>query len=194
MNDIATSFYVAIRLPYGCVSSKKKVWSRFRLSQRRLWNDPSGNKRCNTPHLMDMGYSDAESAPTMIQTRMSVVRLPFRFENFHIFFERRAKTLSICPPQSLRTSAMTKLGIIFARTTLDGVLLYKFRRNRPRESLRSEAIIKKAETFRQGSGSACGAAGYLNVTPCFLQIHRKVSIPILRLRRHLANCSSHSVG
>lgn len=105
-----------------------------------------------------------------------------------------AKTLSICPPQSLRTSAMTKLGIIFARTTLDGVLPYKFRRNRPRESLRSEAIIKKAETFRQGSGSACGAAGYLNVTPCFLQIHRKVSIPILRLRRHLANCSSHSVG
>ena len=105
-----------------------------------------------------------------------------------------AKTLSICPPQSLRTSAVTKLEIIFARTTLDGVLPYKFRRNRLRDSLRSEAIIKKAETPRQGSGSACRTAGYLNVTPCFLQIHRKVSIPIFRLRRHLANCWSHSVG
>lgn len=106
-----------------------------------------------------------------------------------------AKTLSICPPQSLRTSAMTKLEIIFTRTTLfRGVSPYKFRRNRLRESLRSEAVIKKAETCRQGSGSACGTVGYLNVTPCFLQIHRKVSIPIFRLRRHLANCSSHSVG
>ena len=53
-----------------------QAWSRFRLSQRRLWNDPSGNKRCNTPHLMDMGYSDAESAAAMIQTRMSTVRCP----------------------------------------------------------------------------------------------------------------------
>ena len=50
---------------------------------------------------------------------MSAVRLPFRFENFHIFFERRAKTLSICLPQSLRTLAVTKLEIIFARTTLE---------------------------------------------------------------------------
>lgn len=105
---------------------------------------------------MDMGYSDAESAPTMIQTRMSVVRLPFRFENFHIFFERRAKTLSICPPQSLRTSAMTKLGIIFARTTLDGVLPYKFRWNRPRDSLRSEAIIKKPEPLDEAPAPRAG--------------------------------------
>ena len=105
-----------------------------------------------------------------------------------------AKTLSICPPQSLRTSAVTKLEIIFARTTLEGVLPYKFRRNRLPDSLRSEAIIKKAETSRQGSGSACRTVGYLNITPCFLQIHKKVSIPIFRLRRHLANCSSQSVG
>lgn len=40
---------------------------------------------------MDMGYSDTEYAPAMIQTRMSVVRLPFRFENFHIFFERQCE-------------------------------------------------------------------------------------------------------
>jgi len=33
---IATSFYVAIRLLYGWVSSKKKAWSRFRLSNGRL--------------------------------------------------------------------------------------------------------------------------------------------------------------
>ena len=104
------------------------------------------------------------------------------------------KTLPVCPPQSLRTSAVTKLEIIFARTTLEGVLPYKFRRNRLPDSLRSEAIIKKAETSRQGSGSACRTVGYLNITPCFLQIHRKVSIPIFRLRRHLANCSSQSVG
>ena len=146
------------------------------------------------PTLDRYGVTDTQNAPCHDLNKSECCSLPFAIENCHIFFERRAKTLSICPPQSLRTSAVTKLKIIFARTTLDGVSPYKFRRNRLRDSLRSEAIIKEAGTLRQGSGSACRTVGYLNVTPCFLQIHRKVSIPIFRLRRHLANCSSQSVG
>ena len=125
---------------------------------------------------------------------MSAVRCPLLLKIATFSLKGVRKTLPVCLPQSLRTSAVTKLEIIFARTTLDGVSPYKFRRNRLRDSLRSEAIIKEAGTLRQGSGSACRTVGYLNVTPCFLQIHRKVSIPIFRLRRHLANCSSQSVG
>lgn len=40
-NGYSNKFYVAIRLLYGWVSSKKKVWSQFRSSQRRLWQTHS---------------------------------------------------------------------------------------------------------------------------------------------------------
>ena len=33
----------------------KKVWSWFRLSNRRLWKDLCKNKRYNAPHLDSMG-------------------------------------------------------------------------------------------------------------------------------------------
>lgn len=145
------------------------------------------------PTLDRYGVTDTQNAPCHDLNKNECCSLPFAIENCHILKGVR-KTLPVCLPQSLRTSAVTKLEIIFARTTLDGVSPYKFRRNRLRDSLRSEAIIKEAGTLRQGSGSACRTVGYLNVTPCFLQIHRKVSIPIFRLRRHLANCSSQSVG
>lgn len=90
---------------------------------------------------------------------MSAVRCPLLLKIATFSLKGVRKTLPVCPPQSLRTSAVTKLEIIFARTTLEGVLPYKFRRNRLPDSLRSEAIIKKAETSRQGSGSACGTMG-----------------------------------
>ena len=41
--------------PKRDINIKKKVWSWFRLSLRRLWNDPNENKRYNAPHLDSMG-------------------------------------------------------------------------------------------------------------------------------------------
>lgn len=146
------------------------------------------------PTLDRYGVTGTQNAPCHDLNKNECCSLPFAIENCHIFFERRAKNTSSMSAAVLADIGSDKVRNIFARTTLDGVSPYKFRRNRLRDSLRSEAIIKEAGTLRQGSGSACRTVGYLNVTPCFLQIHRKVSIPIFRLRRHLANCSSQSVG
>ena len=57
---------------------------------------PNENKRYNAPHLDSMGVY-AQIVHSHIATQeMSAVRLSFHSENFHIFKQGCAKTLSIC--------------------------------------------------------------------------------------------------
>ena len=123
---------------------------------------------------------------------MSAVVYPQQIEFSRFLFEVKSKHFHQYTP----LARQDKVKNISQLTTLIGALLCKFRQTcfRVLSTQGCRYNKKEAETSRQGSGSACGTEGYLNVTPCFLQIHRKVSIPIFRLRRHLANCSSHSVG
>ena len=118
------------------------------------------------PQIWDMGAPNAPCHDLNKNECCSSSSYMLKTATFSV--KDSAKTLSICPPQSLRTSAVTKLEIIFARTTLDGVSPYKFRWNRPRESLRSEAIIKKSRNPSKRFRLGVRDGGLLERHPVFL--------------------------
>ena len=45
------------------ISINKESVRLFRISSRRLWKDPSNDKRCNTPHSNRYGVPDARAHP-----------------------------------------------------------------------------------------------------------------------------------
>lgn len=53
---------------FGIITIKKKVWRRF-VYLIEGCGEPEENKRCNTPHLIDMGYGYTRSVPCHILTR-----------------------------------------------------------------------------------------------------------------------------
>ena len=97
------------------------------------------------PTLDRYGVTDTQNAPCHDLNKSECCSLPFAIENCHIFFERRAKNTSSMSAAVLADVDSDKVRNYFhSNNTRSGVSPYKFRRNRLRDSLRSEAIIKKA--------------------------------------------------
>ena len=91
------------------------MWSWFRLSVRRLWNDLNSNKRHNTPHSNRYGVSRYRMyLSAYIYTKVSVVPTVLLFENFHIFWQGLAKnTFTICNVRRSRPKDKTKVKNVF---------------------------------------------------------------------------------
>ena len=70
------------------VMCKKKVWSWFRLSTKRFWQNPSKNKRYNAPHLNSMRYIHHQVHSHTTTQDMSAVRPSFCFLKLSDFFVR----------------------------------------------------------------------------------------------------------
>ena len=113
------------------VLHKKKVWSRFRLSWRRLWLTQTQINDAQYPTLKQIwGIGALDALGRIVHNENECRPLSLRFENCHIFFKGCPKTLSICMCWLLST---TKLEIIFGKRTGTQKVLKRKVRNDPPE-------------------------------------------------------------
>ena len=128
-----------------CNYIKRKCGVEFRLSVRRFWQNPSKDKRCNTPHQdRNVRHTKCTDRTLSIKDEAPFV-CPLACGKLSDFLTRTCEKhfLTMSAIYAMRRNRVAKVAIFFGKETVRHVFLLHFLRQRPVTGGFRTAITRK---------------------------------------------------